>query len=247
MYYLEQDILIIIIISVFFGGIIKGTVGIGMSMFSVPIIAFFIPPTTSIMLLCCPVLITNVLQMQFLKGIGSYRFLPMFIFLVLGLIVGGKLILEIDYSTISQIMASLIIMSVTINFFRLNFIKIKPIFEKKITIILGFFSGIIGGLSSMYAPLIIAYLVSVDLEKEFFIRTVATMYFIGSIILYPFFIYNGLGTMVDLLISSLLMIPALIGQYLGTKVRYKISNEIFRKITFLILFFIGISLLLKNI
>ena len=132
MYYLEQDILIIIIISVFFGGIIKGTVGIGMSMFSVPIIAFFIPPTTSIMLLCCPVLITNVLQMQFLKGIGSYRFLPMFIFLVLGLIVGGKLILEIDYSTISQIMASLIIMSVTINFFRLNFIKIKPIFEKKL-------------------------------------------------------------------------------------------------------------------
>ena len=247
MYYLEQDILIIIIISVFFGGIIKGTVGIGMSMFSVPIIAFFIPPTTSIMLLCCPVLITNVLQMQFLKGIGSYRFLPMFIFLVLGLIVGGKLILEIDYSTISQIMASLIIMSVTINFFGLNFIKIKPIFEKKITIVLGFFSGIIGGLSSMYAPLIIAYLVSVDLEKEFFIRTVATMYFIGSIILYPFFIYNGLGTMVDLLISSLLMIPALIGQYLGTKVRYKISNEIFRKITFLILFFIGISLLLKNI
>jgi|TARA_B110000438_G_scaffold102492_1_gene101410 uncharacterized membrane protein YfcA len=247
MYYLEQDILIIIITSVFFGGIIKGTVGIGMSMFSVPIIAFFIPPTTSIMLLCCPVLITNVLQMQFLKGIGSYRFLPMFIFLVLGLIVGGKLILEIDYSSISQIMASLIIMSVTINFFGLNFIKIKPIFEKKITIVLGFFSGIIGGLSSMYAPLIIAYLVSVDLEKEFFIRTVATMYFIGSIILYPFFIYNGLGTMVDLLISSLLMIPALIGQYLGTKVRYKISNEIFRKITFLILFFIGISLLLKNI
>ena len=99
----------------------------------------------------------------------------------------------------------------------------------------------------MYAPLIIAYLVSVDLEKEFFIRTIATMYFIGSIILYPFFIYNGLGTMFDLLISSLLMIPALIGQYLGTKVRYKISNEIFRRITFLILFIIGVSLLLKNI
>jgi uncharacterized membrane protein YfcA len=40
MYYLEPDILIIIIISVFLGGIIKGAVGIGMSMFSVPIIAF---------------------------------------------------------------------------------------------------------------------------------------------------------------------------------------------------------------
>ena len=99
----------------------------------------------------------------------------------------------------------------------------------------------------MYAPLIIAYLVSVNLEKEFFIRTVATMYFIGSLILYPFFIYNDLGTMVDLLISLLLIIPALIGQYLGTKIRHKISDNFFRKGTFFILFIIGISLLLKNI
>lgn len=247
MYYLEQDIIIIIITSVFLGGIIKGTVGIGMSMFSVPIIAFFIPPTNSIMLLCCPVLITNILQMKFLKGIGSYRFLPMFLALVIGLIIGGKLILEIDSSTISQIMALLIIISVLINFFEINFVKIKPILEKKITIILGLFSGIIGGLSSMYAPLIISYLVSVNLEKEFFIRTVATMYFIGSLILYPFFIYNELGTMFDLLISLFLIVPALTGQYLGTKIRYRISNEVFRKITFLILFVIGLSLFLKNI
>ena len=53
--------------------------------------------------------------------------------------------------------------------------------------------------------------------------------------------------MVDLLISLLLIIPALIGQYLGTKMRHRISNEVFRKVTFLILFIIGISLLLKNI
>ena len=72
--YLEQDIIIVIITSIFLGGIIKGAVGVGMSMFSVPVIAFFLPPTTAMILLCFPVLITNVLQMQFLKGIGSYRF-----------------------------------------------------------------------------------------------------------------------------------------------------------------------------
>ena len=247
MLYVEQDILIIIIIAVFFGGIIKGAVGIGMSMFSVPIIAFFLPPTTSIMLLCFPVLITNILQMQILKGIGSYRFLPMFAALVIGLIIGGKLILEIDHSTISQIIAILIIISVTANFLGTDFVKIKPFFEKKITIILGLFSGIIGGLSSMYAPLIIAYLVCVNLEKEFFIRTIATMYFIGSLILYPFFIYNGLGTIYDLLVSALLIIPALFGQSLGSKIRHKISNKVFRKFTFLILLVIGFSLLIKNI
>ena len=127
--YLEQDILIIIISSIFLGGIIKGAVGIGMSMFSVPIIAFFLPPTTAMILLCFPVLITNVLQMQLLKGIGSYRFLYMFIFLILGLILGSKLILQIDFTAISQIMATLIILSVIINFFGVRFVKIKPVLK----------------------------------------------------------------------------------------------------------------------
>ena len=245
--YLEQDIIIVIITSIFLGGIIKGAVGVGMSMFSVPVIAFFLPPTTAMILLCFPVLITNVLQMQFLKGIGSYRFLHLFIFLIIGLILGSKLILQIDFTTISQVMAIFIILSVMINFFGIKFAKIKPDFEKKFTIILGFLSGIIGGLSSMYSPLIIAYLVSLNLEKEFFIRTIAAMYFLGSVILYPLLVYNGLGSIYDLLISAFLIIPALTGQYLGTKIRHKLSNEIFRKLIFLILLIIGISLLIKNI
>ena len=61
--------------------------------------------------------------------------------------------------------------------------------------------------------------------------TIATMYFIGSLILYPFFIYNGLGTIYDLLVSALLIIPALFGQFLGSKIRHKISNKVFRKFT----------------
>ena len=99
----------------------------------------------------------------------------------------------------------------------------------------------------MYSPLIIAYLVSLNLEKEFFIRTIAAMYFLGSIILYPLLVYNGLGTVYDLLISAFLIIPALTGQYLGTKIRHKLSSEIFRKLIFLILLVIGIYLLIKNI
>ncbi len=78
----DPNLFIICIMSVFLGGIIKGAVGIGMSMFSVPIIAFFLPPTTAMIFLCFPVLSTNILQMQLHKGIGSYRFLPMFLALV---------------------------------------------------------------------------------------------------------------------------------------------------------------------
>lgn len=243
----EIDIIIIIFMSVFLGAIIKGAVGIGMSMFSVPIIAFFLPPTTAMILLCVPVLITNVLQMQIKKGIGSFRFLPMFIALILGIIIGCNLILEINLSLISQIIAISIIFAAIINLFGINIKYINPNIERKLTIPLGLFSGIIGGLSSMYSPYILAYLVSINLEKEVLIRTMATMYFIGSIFIFPIWIYNGLGTLSDLIWSGLLLFPAILGQKIGTSIRSRISNENFKKIILYTLMIIGTSLLIKNI
>ena len=243
----EIDIIIIIFMSVFLGAIIKGAVGIGMSMFSVPIIAFFLPPTTAMILLCVPVLITNILQMQIKKGIGSFRFFPMFIALILGIIIGCNLILEINLSMISQIIAISIIFAAIINLFGINIKYINPNLERKLTIPLGFFSGIIGGLSSMYSPYILAYLVSTNLEKEALIRTMATMYFIGSIFIFPIWIYNGLGTLSDLIWSGLLLFPAILGQKIGTSIRSRISNENFKKIILYTLMIIGTSLLIKNI
>ena len=43
-----------------------------------------------------------------------------------------------------------------------------------------FWIGILGGLSTFYGPPMLAYIVAVDLPKEKFVRTVSTMYFIGS-------------------------------------------------------------------
>ena len=73
------------------------------------------------------------------------------------------------------------------------------------------------------------------------------MYFLASIPLYSSLIYHGLGNFYDLLISLVVTAPALIGQYFGTKIRMKLSNEIFRKTILSILIIIGFSLLIKNL
>ena len=68
-----------------------------MSMFSVPIIAFILPPTKAMMLLCFPVIVTNLIQMNIKQGISNYRFLPMFLMLFAGILIGGKLILNLTF------------------------------------------------------------------------------------------------------------------------------------------------------
>ena len=100
--YNDPIIVMIIILAVLAGGLIKGTLGFGMPMVALPIIAFTIPATTAMILLCAPIFLTNFLQIQFKQGISSYRFLPMFLFLVFGLIVGARLILEINLIVVSE-------------------------------------------------------------------------------------------------------------------------------------------------
>ena len=245
--YFEINTFVVILCSVFFGGIVKGSVGIGMSMFSVPLIAFILPPTKAMMLLCFPVIVTNFIQMDIKRGISNYRFFPMFITLFLGILIGGKLILSLNLKTISIIIALTIIIFTSFNFLGLNLNWLKPKYEKIISIFIGFFSGILGGVSTFYAPPIITFLVSLNLAKENFIRTTATMYFLASIPLYSSLIFHGLGNLYDLLISLITTAPALLGQYLGTKIRVRLSNEIFRKTILVILIIIGFSLLIKNL
>lgn len=238
---------LIIFITIIFGGIIKGTLGLGMPMVAVPIIAYFLPPTTAMMLLCFPVLFTNFLQMNVKKGIGDLRFLPLIICLMIGLLVGGRLILEIELNTVSQIIALSIIFAALVNFFGFKIKNINLKFERPFTMGLGFFSGILGGLSTFYGPPILTYLISINLNKEYFIRIVATMYFVGSLPLYGSLLYHGLGKLNDLYISLLLVLPALIGQFIGTKIRHKLSNELFRKFILCTLIILGLILLYKNL
>ena len=245
--YLLIENLILIILSVFIGGIVKGSVGIGMSMFSVPIIAFMLPPTKAMMLLCFPVVFTNFLQMDIKKGVGSFRFLPMFLALFLGLFIGGKLILTLSLNYISISIALVIILFTSLNYFGINLKNLKQANQKMLSVIIGFFSGILGGLTTFYAPPIITFLISINLDKDFFIRTTATMYFFASIPLYTSMVYHGLGNYYDLIMSLTLVIPAIIGQFFGSKVRKKLSNEIFQKLVLIILIIIGLTLLIKNL
>ena len=93
----------------------------------------------------------------------------------------------------------------------------------------------------------LAYMVAVDLPKEKFVRTVSTMYFIGSFPLYGSLIYYGFATKEDLLFSILLIVPAFLGQQIGTKIRDKINQKQFRISILITLIILGISLFFKTI
>ena len=50
-------------------------------------------------LLRLPVIATNLIQMNIKKGTSDYRLFPMFLMLFAGMLIGGKLILQLNFQT----------------------------------------------------------------------------------------------------------------------------------------------------
>ena len=186
--------------------------------------------------------------MNIKKGIGDYRFLPMFLMLFVGILIGGKLILNLNFQTISIIIALTIIFFTLINFFGLNLKNIKQKNEKILSIIIGFFSGILRWIVYILCTTHNYLFSFIKFRKrEFYKNDSDNVFFSFNTIVLSSLIYHGLGNFYDLLISFVITIPALLGQYFGTKIRMKLSNEIFRKSILSILIIIGFLLLIKNL
>ena len=102
-------------------------------------------------------------------------------------------------------------------------------------------------MTTIVGPLIVIYLVSLNLKKQLFSEMVSLSVFSCLAPLYGiFFVYQNV-TLNDFIISALISIPAILMQILGFKIRDMIPQKTFKNITLSILVIIGILVLYKNL
>lgn len=104
----------------------------------------------------------------------------------------------------------------------------------------GFLYGVLTGLIGMSGPIVVMLLVNVLPRAVFFATTVslfAIEYFLAIGVYYA--LYPGIfdGFMLTFLLW--MIIPILIGSYIGQKLRPIIKDDVFKKIVYLLLFIIG--------
>ena len=101
-------------------------------------------------------------------------------------------------------------------------------------------------MTTIIGPLIVIYLVSLNLKKEIFSELVSLSVFSTLVPLYAiFFIYQKV-TIHDFFVSAVFIIPAILFQLLGFKIRRIIPQIMFKNIVLIILIIIGILILYKN-
>ncbi len=227
------------------GGLLKGALGVGTPLLPVPLMSLVLPPQLAVVLMAMPVVVANLVQVSE-AGHPAHtirRFWPAFLLLLLGTWIGVRILAVIDERWLLGIVGVLVIVFALLQGSSRRF-HIPAAIEKPAGAGFGLAAGVIGGLSSMFGPMLIIYLVSIpDLVKNRFVGSISFLY-VAAVIPWTItlFVY-GIMDASTLLLSTLAIIPVSIGLFLGKGVRGRISEDRFRHLVIWVLVVSGCTML----
>lgn len=224
-------------------GICKGIVGMGLPTFSIGILSQVTDPRTAISLAIAPIVITNIWQ---LYRAGSVlrtvkRYAPFVVALCLLMIPAALLSGNVPVDTMLLFVGCSIILFV-LDSLRKTAWQIPASRDTLAQVIIGGAGGVLGGVSGIWSPAMVGYLLARRVDKDEFIRALGYMMLTGGLFLSIGYYKNGFLTP-QLLIVSLLLVPiAIVGFSIGERLRSRLSAGIFRKAVLLILLLLGLNL-----
>ena len=227
------------------GGLIKGTLGVGTPLLTVPLMALVLPAQTAVTLMAMPVVVANLWQAARAPNIKSIvgRFWPVVVAIICGTIIGTRILSVINERLLLFVVGLCVIV---FTLFQTSSFKLQ--LESRWVlpagIVFGIASGVIGGISSMFGPMLIIYLVSVkDLGKDDFVSTISFLY-VCAVVPWAVLLFSvGLLKGTLLLGSLAAVIPVTAGMVVGQHLRKYISEDRFQHLMLLVLLASGGSML----
>ena len=231
--------------ALFCGGLIKGTLGVGTPLLTVPLMALVMPVQMAVALMAIPVVVANLWQASRVEQLLSVagRFWPAFLAILAGTFIGVRVLLAIDERSLLMFVG-IIVISFTLlqaSSYRFN---LPQAWEKPAGVVFGLSSGIIGGVSSMFGPMLIIYLVSVrGLGKDRFVGAISFLY-LAAVVPWALTLYwFGILDTPMLFLSAAATVPVAAGLIIGQQFRGRVSDQRFQRLVLVVLLASGGTML----
>jgi hypothetical protein len=229
----------------FLAGIVKGTVGFAMPMILVSAFAVFLPADLALAGLILPTLATNISQ-AFRQGIPAagetavtYRR-----FLIATVIC---IALSAPFADAIPRSLYLLLLGVPITAFAAlqlmgASLAIKLHHQSRAEWGLGVIGELYGGISGIWGPPLLVFLLSTGADKVQAIRAQGVVFLIGAVALLAAHLGTGLANTRTLAFSAALAVPALAGLYLGYALQDRLDQQRFRRWTQALLVLTGLNM-----
>ncbi|HSS66693.1 MAG TPA: sulfite exporter TauE/SafE family protein [Gammaproteobacteria bacterium] len=229
-------------------GVVKGVVGIGIPMVSIALLSLAISVPQAVALLPVPILVANTWQAfrggRFISSLQRFR--PLIVALGLGIMVGALLLKHVD-DRVLQAVIGIAVMVFSITSLSTPELRIPAGAERPLGAVAGAVGGVLGGMSSLFGPPILMFLVSLHIPKDEFVAIIGTVYLLGGVFLLAALAGVRVMGPEEVALSALATPPLLAGMALGQWLRDKISQKAFRTGLLVTVMLIGTSLLLRAV
>ncbi|MTH77258.1 sulfite exporter TauE/SafE family protein [Paracoccus aestuariivivens] len=228
-----------------FSGFVKGAIGFAMPMIMMSALGSFLTAQQALAAVILPVLVTNIRQML-RQGLGpawqatwAYRW-------HIGMVV---LFIPISAAFATRVPQWVMyaLLGLPITFFALWQLAGKSLaipihHRRRVEIVTGIIGGLYGGISGIWGPPLIVYLLSIRAPKDEQMRVQGVVFFIGAAILTVSHLFSGVLNAQTLPLSAIMVIPALVGMGLGYLAHDRLDVAQFRRWTLVLLVATGFNL-----
>lgn len=229
-----------------FAGFVKGAVGFAMPMIMMSAFAGFLPSETALALLILPTLVTNVVQALRQGPAAAWdstrRYGLHIAMVVVFLVLSAQFVRQIPQALMYGLLGAPIL---AFALWQLSgrSLAFRIAHRRQAEAVLGAIGGLYGGISGIWGPPLIVYLISIGAEKAEQVRVQGVVFLIGAAVLGAAHLQSGVLNATTLPASAAMAIPAMAGMWLGLRLQDRLDAARFRRWTLVLLVLTGANLL----
>jgi len=243
---LDPTVFWIAIAVTLFSGFVKGAIGFAMPMIMLSALGSILTAQQALAAVILPVLVTNVRQ-ALRQGIGpAWRTTWAFRWHIA--MVAAFIPISAMFATRVPQWAMFALLGGPITLFALWQLAgrslVLPVHHRRrVEIVTGIIGGLYGGISGIWGPPLLVYLLSIHAPKDEQMRAQGVVFTLGAAVLTLSHLHSGLLAGPNLQMSAALVIPAVIGMGLGYLAHDRLDVAQFRRWTLILLVLTGFNLL----
>lgn len=245
---MDPLLIALVIAAYLLAGFVKGVIGMGLPTIAMGLLAAVMSPAQAAAILIAPSLATNIWQMvagPYLLGLIR-RLGPMLLGLFGGAWLGNGILTggnarpaAIGLGVVLIAYALMGLLKVTFSVTRKNEVWLGPI--------VGLFTGIVMAATGVFVIPALPYLQAIGFDKDELVQALG-LHFTTSTVALALILWDGGAFDVSLGTLSLFAIaPAVVGMYVGQRMRARISAESFRMFLYVGLLALGALLVGRNL
>lgn len=238
--------LLLIALAFFLGGAVKGTVGVGMKIVVLGVLAAFIDLHVAIALLVVPSVVTNIWQIFSVPGLAATlrRFWPLLAMLCVGIWFGTGILAGGDTRALTGLLGLLLCLYALYGLL-LPRLPSPRHHERWMTPVVGGANGLLTGMTGIDMMPSVPYMVALGLRPDQLIQAMGLLFLVASLAVGAAFSGHGLMTRDLALASTLATLPAVAGFFAGAGVRRFLSEARFRQALLSALLVLGLYILAR--